>query len=145
MRALRVGVQVIYEDRNRLGGMPRGLEHLEADPSNGYPVAIREWRELIFGVSTTAEVDPGALPIAQLEMPGDEVGVEMSKEHVPDPAAEPVGILNVFVNITLRVDHRGDATTLVSHQIRGMRQAPKVVLPQDQCRPPPCLSSRISK
>jgi hypothetical protein len=115
--------------------VPGGLEHFQTDPAKAQPLSVAQPRELVLGVRTTAEVDPGTLAVAQLEMPGDEVSVKVGQEHVPDPAAEPVGVLDVLVNITLRIDHRGDAASLISHQVRRMRQAPQVVLPEDQRRP----------
>jgi hypothetical protein len=48
-------------------------------------------------------------------MPGDEIGVEVSQEHVPDPAAQPVGVRDILVNITLGIDHRGHPAPLVSY------------------------------
>jgi hypothetical protein len=62
---------------------------------------------------------------------------------VLDAAAEPVGILDILVNITLRVDHGGHVAVLISHQIGGMRQAPEVVLPEDQRKPPQRGPSRL--
>jgi hypothetical protein len=137
MRTLRIGVQVVNEDRDRLRRVTRSLEHLKPHPSKRYPLPVRQGRERILGVRTTAQVDPGALPVTQLEMPGDEVGVKMSQEHMPDPASQSVGVLDILVNITLRIHHRRDGAPLVSHQIGRMRQTPQVVLLQNQHGPPP--------
>jgi hypothetical protein len=93
----------------------------------------------------SAEVDRCALAIAQLKMPGDEIGVKVGEEHVPDPTAEPVSILDVLIDITLRIDDRSDSAPLISHQIRGMREAPEVVLPKDHPRPPPQQHSTIPR
>jgi hypothetical protein len=123
--------------------VPGGLQHLEAHPSKGQPLAVAQRRELVLGVRATAEVDPGTLAVAQFEMPGDEIGMKVSQEHVPDPTAQPVGVLHILINVTLRINHSGHAAPLVSHQIGGVRQTPQVVLPQDQ-RAPPRRNSRIS-
>ena len=40
-------------------------------------------------------------------MAGDEVGVEVGEDDVLDPAAEPVRVLDVLVDVALRVDDRG--------------------------------------
>ena len=56
-------------------------------------------------------------------MAGDEVGVEVRQEHVPDPAAEPAGVLDVLLDVALRVDDGGDAARLVGDQVGGVREA----------------------
>ena len=68
-------------------------------------------------------------------MPSDEIGVEVGQKHVREPAVEPVRVLDVLVNITLRIDHRRDPTALVGHQIRGVSQAAEVVLLEDHLLP----------
>ena len=45
-----------------------------------------------------------------------EVGVEVGEEHVLDPAAEPRGVVEVLLDVALRVDH--GACPLTSSAIR---------------------------
>jgi hypothetical protein len=62
-------------------------------------------------------------------MPGEEVRMEVSEKHVPDPAAQPVGVLDVLIDIALRINHRRDPPALVGHEVGGVGQAAEVVLP----------------
>jgi hypothetical protein len=47
----------------------------------------------------------------------------MGQEHVPDPAAEPVGVLNVVVHVALRVDHGRGLALLVGDEVGSVSQA----------------------
>lgn len=67
-------------------------------------------------------------------MPGDEVRVEVGEEDVADPAAQPPRVLDVLVDVALRVDDRGHPGGLVGDQIRRVGQAAEVVLPEDHRR-----------
>ena len=78
-----------------------------------------------------AEVDRRAGALAQLEVARHEVGVEVRQEHVPDPAAEPVRVLEVLLDVALGVDHGRDAGGFVGDQVRGVREAAEVVLLED--------------
>jgi hypothetical protein len=69
-------------------------------------------------------------------MARNEVSVEVGQKHVRDPAADPVCVLHVLVDVTLRVDHRGDPAPLVSDQVGGVGEAAQVVLLEDHRRPP---------
>ena len=79
-----------------------------------------------------AEVDPRAGPIAELEMAGDEVRVEVGEEDVLDPDAVPLRGVEVHPDVALRVDHGRDAAPLVCDEVRSVRQAAEVVLLEDQ-------------
>ena len=71
------------------------------------------------------------LAVAQLEMAGDEVRVEVGQEHVGDPAAERVRVLDVLLDVALRIDDHGRAARLVGDQIARVRETPEVVLLED--------------
>jgi hypothetical protein len=62
---------------------------------------------------------------------GDEVRVHVGQEHVLDPAAELLGVIEVLLDVTLRVDDRGAASHLIGDQVGGVRQAAEVVLLED--------------
>src|SRR5438309_687089 len=76
-------------------------------------------------------MDDGPRPVAQLEVAGDEVRVKVREEHMADPAPEPVSVLEVLRDVALRVDHGRLAALLVGDQVRGMGEAPEVVLLED--------------
>jgi len=71
--------------------------------------------------------------IAQLQMPGDEVGMEMRQEYMLDPEPALGGKRNVLVRVPLRVDDGGRACLLVSNHVGSVRQARQIELLEDHC------------
>jgi hypothetical protein len=61
-----------------------------------------------------------------------------------DPAAEPVRILHVNIDVALRIHHRSDPAVLVSDEIGGVGEAAKVVLLEDHRQPPPRRCASVS-
>src|SRR5204862_6526359 len=112
------------------------FQNREPDSTENHVLAISERRELILCVGECAKVDVRRLSITQLEMAGDEVGVKVSQEHMANPATQPVGILDVLIDVPLWSDHRCDAAPLVSDKIGSMSEAAEVVLLEDH-RPAP--------
>ena len=87
--------------------------------------------EGVFRLGAGAEMDGRAATVAQFQMAGDEVGVEMGEKDVADLEAEFLGVGQVLLNVALRVDDDGGRTGLVSQQIGGVGEAAQIVLFQD--------------
>ena len=60
--------------------------------------------------------------IAQLQMPGNEIRVEMREKNVADLQAKLLRIHDVLMNIPLRIDNHRSPALLVSQQIGGVGQ-----------------------
>ncbi len=111
--------------------MPRGLEHLQAKPREIKPIAVIHGDELVFRLCACAEVDCGAAGVAQLQVAGDEVGVEVAEEDVADLKTKPFGVGEILLDVALRIDDDGGLALLITEQIGGVCQASEVVLLQD--------------
>jgi hypothetical protein len=135
MWLVAVTIGVVDDDRDRLRRVTGGFQHLEAHRAERKRVPIAHRHEVVFGAGASAHADHGADAIAQLEVPGDEIGVEMGQEHVADTTAEPGGVLEVTLDVALRIDDHRCAAVLVGDQVRRMRQAAEVVLLQDRGGP----------
>jgi hypothetical protein len=59
------------------------------------------------------------------------VSVEVSQDHVPDLELALPGILQVLINIPLRVNNCSSMALLVSNQVGSMSQTTQVVLFQN--------------
>ena len=68
-----------------------------------------------------AEIDRRAGAIAQLEVTGDEVGVEVREEDVRDPQAVLGGEREVLIDVALRIDDGRRVRLLVAD--RGTTRA----------------------
>ncbi len=82
-----------------------------------------------------AQIDFRADAIAQLQMPGDEIGVEMREEYVLDLERVLGGKGDVLVGVALRVNDGCRACRLVSDEVGSVRQARQIELLEDHCAP----------
>ncbi len=73
--------------------------------------------------------------IAQLQMPGNEIGMEMGEEDVPDCERVFGGEFHVLIHVPLRVHNGCRARRLVSNQVGGVRQARQIELLEDHFAP----------
>ena len=69
--------------------------------------------------------------VAQFQMAGDKVGVEMGEKDVADVEPQFLGVGQVLLNIALGVDDDRGRTGLVSQQIGGVGEAAQIVLFQN--------------
>ena len=61
-------------------------------------------------------------------MAGDEVGVEMSEEDVPNPEGEFFGVRQVVLDVALGVDDDAGRGGFVADQIGSVSKAAEVIL-----------------
>ena len=90
-------------------------------------VRVGRDRELGASFGSAAVADRGAGVRGELEMAGEEVGMEVSFQHVSDGEAMRLGVGEVLRNIALGVDHHGPASGGVTDEVAGVREAPEVV------------------
>src|SRR5690606_6640608 len=115
-----------------LGGVPRGLPELEHDPrlgvAEGDPVAGAHPPDREPGLRRGAVDDLRARGLGQLEVPGEEVGVEVRLDHVADLEALGGGVVQVLLDVAARVDDGGHPGVEVRDQVARLGQAVQVVL-----------------
>jgi hypothetical protein len=61
-------------------------------------------------------------------MPCEKVGVKVRQKDVADMDAEPLGIVQILLDITLWVDDDGGMAGLVGQQVRGVGETAEIVL-----------------
>ena len=74
------------------------FQNLQAQPGKFERVAVFHWDKFVLGLGSRAKPDVRAAAVAQLEMSGDKVGVEVSQKNVADLHAQPLGIVQVLKN-----------------------------------------------
>ena len=134
MRRRRAIGLVVDDDGDRLGRVTRRLQGLQAHLSEPDRVAVAQRHEVVLGRRSLSQVHAGADAIAQLEVAGDEVGVEVGQHDVADAQPELRRPLEVDVDVPARVDDRGLTTDGVTDEVRGVGQAAEVELFQDEAR-----------
>jgi hypothetical protein len=120
--------EVVDEQRDRLRGVPGRFERREPYAAELHAVAIVKRRERVLGPRNRAQVDGGACAVAQLEMAGDEVRVEVREEDVRNAEAVPGGEFKVLADVALRIDDGSRARLLVPDQVRCVCKAIEIEL-----------------
>ena len=84
--------------------MAGGFEDLKTQSGEVEGVAVVHRHEGVLGFCAGAEMDGCAALVAQLEMAGNEVGVEVREEDVANLEAEFFSVRYVLMDVALRVD-----------------------------------------
>ena len=131
---LRIGgaaIEIVDDEGNRLDGVSWRLEYLQPDSTEVDDITVVERSEFVLGSRGGAEIDrrPGA--IAQLEVTGDEVRVEVREEDVPDPQIVLGGERKIVIDVALWIDDSRRARLLVPDEVRRVRQTIQVKLLED--------------
>ncbi len=121
--------EIVDDQRDGVGGVAGCLESLNSDLAEFDGVTIVERVEGILGFGRRPKVDRRANAIAQLEMAGDEVSVQVGEKNVADGKAVFLCKREVLIDISLRVDDGGGfGLRVVANDVRRVGQAPEVEL-----------------
>src|SRR5260370_8281077 len=106
------GVLVEIEGKNRdgLDGVAGGFEDLQAQSRKVERIAVLHRHEGILRMCARAEMDGRAATVAQFQMAGDEVSVEVGEKDMSDLKAKILGVGQVLLDIALGVDHVAGTT-----------------------------------
>src|SRR5882757_525632 len=97
------GIEVIHDDGDRLRGVSWSFQSLQTYASELENVAIAKRRKCVRCFRRAAQIDGRASAIAQLQMSGNEIGVEMCQEDVLDLERMFGGERDVLIDIPLWV------------------------------------------
>ena len=96
-----------HDDRDRFRGVARGVTDLEGDVAEREALPVGEPVDGEVGAGFVAVGDDGTGRGGELEVTGQEVGMEVGLDHPLDAQTERVGVGHVLRHVTLRVDdHR---------------------------------------
>ena len=112
--------------------MARRFQNFQAHAPEFENVAMAHRSERVPGFGHCAKINPCAHPIAQLQMPCDEIGVEMRQKYVLDRKRMPGGKRGVLVRVALRINDSRSARLLVSNNVGSVRQTRQIELLEDQ-------------
>ncbi len=118
----------VDDDAQRLGCVARGMEELEFDRAERVAFAVGHAPRLELGLGDRREHDVGAGGLGQLEVPRQEVGVEVGLDHEFDREAVLGGGVEVHRDVALGVDHHGAAGGAVAHEVRRQTETVEVEL-----------------
>ncbi len=73
-------------------------------------------------------MDRRACAVAQFEMPGNEICVQMGEDDVFDREAVFPRVVDILINVTLWVDDDGGLRCLIADKIRCVRETAEIIL-----------------
>ena len=127
VRDLVVGV-FVDEHADRLRGMAGRLHDLQDDVAEGDPLPVRQRPDLELGLRPAAVADPRPRGRGELQVPGEEVGVEVGVDDTDDAKAVRGRVVQVVLDVPARVDDDRLPGGRVPDQVGGLGEAVDVVL-----------------
>ena len=97
--------------------MTRSFQNLEPHCSEFKRFAVFHGYEGILGLTSGPEPDLCAAAVAQLEMSGKKIRMEVSQKNVADLHSQPFGIGQILQDVPLRVDHGRTLAGFVRDQV----------------------------
>jgi hypothetical protein len=147
VRFIRVFLEVEQENRDRFDRVPRSLQDLQVQSRELERIAVFHRDKLVLGLGSRSEADLCAAAVAQLEMSGEKVGVEVSEKNIADLHSQLLGVVQVLLNIPLRIDHDCRSAGFVGNQVGRVGEAAEVILLQEHAansRSPRLLTPRAA-
>jgi hypothetical protein len=118
-------------DADGLPGVTRSFHDLERHLAERDAFAVGEVADRVLGVGAPPVTDPRAGRLGQLEVAGEEVGVDVCVDHADDAELLFPGVGEVLGDVAARVDNDRSAGGPVADQVGRMGQAVQVVLRED--------------
>ena len=97
-----------------------------------FTVAHRTNREPDTIRSRNSVDDLGTRGLGELEVTGEEVGMEVRLEHRFDRERHLASIREVLVDVAQRIHHHRPARRAIADQVTRLRETPEVVLLEDE-------------
>ena len=110
------------------GRVPRGVAELQRHVAERIALAVGDAHRLELGLGDRGVDDLRAGGLGQLQVTGQEVGVEVGLDDQFDGQAQLLGVGQVLGDVALRVDNDCAAGGFVADQVRRVGQAVQVVL-----------------
>ena len=108
--------------------MPRRFQRLDADRSEIDRGALADRFELVFGNRFPAEADDRAHAVAQLEVTGNEIRVEVRQKDVRDSKVVIRRERQILIDVALRIDDSRGTALLISNDVRGVCETVEIKL-----------------
>ena len=88
-------------------------------------LSVRKRREGKLGLGLCPQTDGGADTVPEFDVPGKEIGMEMGEKDVVDVPTVRRGVVQILLNIALRVDHHGGSRRLIGDEIGAWARQPR--------------------
>ncbi len=120
--------EIVDKNRNRFRRMTGCLQNFEADLAKCQRVTLSKSPELKVGLGLSTQANRGANAVSKFNVTREEIGVKMGEKNVVNVKLVLGSVVEVLINITLRVHHNGGSSGLIGNELGGMRETTEVVL-----------------
>src|SRR5579859_4705637 len=100
----RVFLEIKDQDGDGLDGVTWSFQHLEAQARKLERVSIRHRNKRILRLGAATQINGGAAAVAQFQMPGNKIGVEVCQKDMADAETQFLCVRHILLDISLRVD-----------------------------------------
>ena len=132
---LAAGAEVAKQEGGVLGPVARGVHGLDLELAEAQPPAVVERLVRVLGVGEPVDVDRRPGGAGKPAVARDVIGVVVGFEHVLDSNPVQAGKVEVWLDVPLRVDDRGDPLADVADQVRRAAQVLVDHLPEQHRGP----------
>jgi hypothetical protein len=101
----RVVLLIIHQDADGLGSVPWGLKDFETHTAEFEGVTVFERREGVIGLGLRSKADSRPDAVPELQVAGEKIRMKMGEENVADVASMLGGILQIVVDVALRINN----------------------------------------
>src|SRR5687768_16063240 len=108
--------------------MPRRLQDLQPHLSELQDIALSKSSKVKIGLSLGAQTNRGADAVSELDVAREEISVKMGEENVVNVKVVLDGVVEVLIDIALRVDDNGSSGRLIGNEVRCMCKTAKIIL-----------------
>ena len=123
---------LVHHEADRLWRVPRRGPYLHLHLTQADALTVGQPFDRELRLCLRSEADAGPRCLGELEMPGEEVSVEVGLDDPLDLEPGGFGVGEITRDVPLWVDHHRPTGRLVADQVRGVRQAAEEVLVEDQ-------------
>ena len=107
----------LSQNTGRFEGVTRRFENLNPHRIERQALAILEWGKRVVSLRLGAKADGGTHAIPEFKVSGQKVGVKMGQENVANLNVLLRSIMQVLVNVPLRIDNDSGARCRVGDEV----------------------------
>src|SRR3984957_6562557 len=112
VRMGRVFLQTKYQEGDGLDGVARRFQYLQTQSGEVEHVPVPHRHECVFRLGACSEMNGCVAAVTQLQVPRNEVRMEVGQKDVTDPEAKLLSVRQVLMDIALWVDDDRGAARL---------------------------------
>jgi hypothetical protein len=108
--------------------VPRRFQGLQPHLPELQGVALSKSSEVKIRLSLGSQTNRGSNAVSQLDVARKKIGMKMGEEDIVNVKLVLGGVVEILIDIALRVNDNGGAARLIGDKVGGMRETTEVIL-----------------